>query len=715
MNSKPDIHCITFGGGSKRFRAAAHRLARQAAASGFFTAATAVTDLELLEDEQFRAEHGAFAASNRRGFGYWIWKPYILLRKLRNVRDGDIVFYCDAGCEINPLGAKVFAEYVRLLQKNEVLLFRLSQLNEHWTKGDLLDLYPQLAGKRQFMSGIIGFRVCDLTRALAQAWYDLCRACNYRYLDDTKSAVPNHPGFVEHRHDQSCLCAAVSSACPSLAFLDGDPMELGRRMIGQPIIITRNKTGHKRTLTCSFLNYSFILYHKWGKKPQFVMQRRERPLHRDDGPDWLAARAYHALRAALASRGYPLPPSIDEPTRHESLTFIAETLRRKIPGLRSASFVRLYLQLIWRDAKQGHGSLHPALTLAARFPRSLAKLAREEIARKRYAWRMSRKRGGAKANAGNSKLAPFEHARIKVRCFGNWNDFDDALQDLTPGGRGQWDGVAFITSDEVRPDWVGIFNHPGRLPAEFAASPNRVFYAIGEPPVPEFHRLHVGQGEGSLVLTCDETLAKSSGQPRDYLLAPTFTRTWSVRRSYDELAQSDFPEKPKLLSWVTSDKVWLDGHRRRMDFLERLRSKIDFDLYGRGFTPLADKWDGIAPYRYSIAFENAQAPYYFTEKLMDCFVAGAMPLYFGSPEIGKFFPPDSMVVIDPDDPRVFEKIEEVIASDLWLERRGAIQEAKRLVLEEYNVFAWLARMVTTLDRPPAPVRHITVAPVRNRG
>ncbi len=137
MNSKPDIHCITFGGGSKRFRAAAHRLARQAAASGFFTAATAVTDLELLEDEQFRAEHGAFAASNRRGFGYWIWKPYILLRKLRNVRDGDIVFYCDAGCEINPLGAKVFAEYVRLLQQNEVLLFRLSQLNEHWTKGDL--------------------------------------------------------------------------------------------------------------------------------------------------------------------------------------------------------------------------------------------------------------------------------------------------------------------------------------------------------------------------------------------------------------------------------------------------------------------------------------------------------------------------------------------------------------------------------------------------
>ena len=125
-------------------------------------------------------------------------------------------------------------------------------------------------------------------------------------------------------------------------------------------------------------------------------------LHRDDGPDRLAARAYHALRAALASRGYPLPPSIDEPTRRESLAFIAETLRRKIPDLDGASFVRLYLQLVRRNAKKGHGSLFPALTLAARFPRSLAKLAREEIARKRYAWRMSRKRGGAKSKAGNS-------------------------------------------------------------------------------------------------------------------------------------------------------------------------------------------------------------------------------------------------------------------------------------------------------------------------
>lgn len=103
MSSTPDIHCSTFGGGSKHFQAAAHRLARQAVASGLFTAATAVTGPEPLEDEEFRTEHAAFIARNRRGYGYWIRKPYPLHRKLQSVRDGDFVFCYDAGCEVSPL------------------------------------------------------------------------------------------------------------------------------------------------------------------------------------------------------------------------------------------------------------------------------------------------------------------------------------------------------------------------------------------------------------------------------------------------------------------------------------------------------------------------------------------------------------------------------------------------------------------------------------
>ncbi|WP_152535924.1 hypothetical protein [Bradyrhizobium sp. Ai1a-2] len=85
-----------------------------------------------------------------------------------------------------------------------------------------------------------------------------------------------------------------------------------------------------------------------------------------------------------------------------------------------------------------------------------------------------------------------------------------------------------------------------------------------------------------------------------------------------------------------------------------------------------------------------------------------MPIYYGSPAITRFFPSDSMVLIDPEDKNVIQKIREIINSDLWKERRDAIREAKRLVLEKYNIFAYLARFIESVqDRPlPAQVLHI---------
>lgn len=93
---------------------------------------------------------------------------------------------------------------------------------------------------------------------------------------------------------------------------------------------------------------------------------------------------------------------------------------------------------------------------------------------------------------------------------------------------------------------------------------------------------------------------------------------------------------------------------------------------------------------------------------MDCFVAETMPIYYGSPAITRFFPSDSMVLIDPEDKNVIQKIQEIIDSDLWKERRGAIQEAKRLVLEKYNTFAYLAGFIESVHDKPLPPEVIHI-------
>ena len=299
---------------------------------------------------------------------------------------------------------------------------------------------------------------------------------------------------------------------------------------------------------------------------------------------------------------------------------------------------------------------------------------------------------------------------LVVRCYDNWGDFDEGLRYLTPGGTGIWDGVSFVRDDTVRPDWIGIFNLPRPTPLEVHHSPNRLFFAIGEPPTPFHRRLHLGQGRNTFVLTPDQRFGRRFfwPAPRRHVLGPVMLRTWSVKRGIDELRRLRVPDKPLRLSWVTSNLSVISGHRYRLAYLERLRAAVDFDLYGRGFFPIDDKWDALAPYRYSIAFENTSAPYYFTEKLMDCFVAETMPIYYGSKAITQFFPAESLVVLDPEDPDVFANIREVIQSDLYVRRKDAILEAKRLVLEKYNVFALVANFLRGVTTPPLPVRTLRI-------
>lgn len=93
---------------------------------------------------------------------------------------------------------------------------------------------------------------------------------------------------------------------------------------------------------------------------------------------------------------------------------------------------------------------------------------------------------------------------------------------------------------------------------------------------------------------------------------------------------------------------------------------------------------------------------------MDCFVAETMPIYYGSKAITQFFPAESLVVLDPEDPDVFANIREVIQSDLYVRRKDAILEAKRLVLEKYNVFALVANFLHGVTTPPLPVRTLRI-------
>jgi hypothetical protein len=51
---------------------------------------------------------------------------------------------------------------------------------------------------------------------------------------------------------------------------------------------------------------------------------------------------------------------------------------------------------------------------------------------------------------------------------------------------------------------------------------------------------------------------------------------------------------------------------------------------------------------FSVAIENASYETYFTEKIQDCFATGTIPIYYGSPDIGKFFNTDGIILLNED-------------------------------------------------------------------
>jgi len=93
-------------------------------------------------------------------------------------------------------------------------------------------------------------------------------------------------------------------------------------------------------------------------------------------------------------------------------------------------------------------------------------------------------------------------------------------------------------------------------------------------------------------------------------------------------------EKNKLASIIYSWKNDTEGHR-----LRHIIAKTDgLDLYGSGAGNIIEfKEEGLADYYFSITIENSKSKYYFTEKIMDCFACGTIPIYWGCENIGDYF------------------------------------------------------------------------------
>lgn len=142
------------------------------------------------------------------------------------------------------------------------------------------------------------------------------------------------------------------------------------------------------------------------------------------------------------------------------------------------------------------------------------------------------------------------------------------------------------------------------------------------------------------VLTFNETLLSRIPNGVFFPFGSTWVPEW---RSFQY-------SKDKSCSLIASAKRDSTGHKLRHAVVNWARqTSQDIEVMGRGYLPFDHKGDGLGPYRFSVVIENVQEQNYFSEKLVDTILCNTVPIYWGCPNLDRFFDPAGIIQCQSED------------------------------------------------------------------
>jgi len=186
-------------------------------------------------------------------------------------------------------------------------------------------------------------------------------------------------------------------------------------------------------------------------------------------------------------------------------------------------------------------------------------------------------------------------------------------------------------------------------------------------------------------------------------------KPWSDRKEIVMVIANKFCKKTRLLSFKPRKwKLWIEQTlSKNLNYslkhelqTTRLKAMIAFEklqklnLYGHSWDklrclpllwrfriknsiknlkpkPCEDKIKTMSDYKFSICFENVAYPGHITEKIIDCFVAGVIPIYLGAPDVENFIPKDTFI-----DMREFKNFDDLNKHLLEISEEKALEMIK---------------------------------------
>lgn len=200
--------------GNSTWANARNKLVQSAKNNGFH--GVAEFDEYKIEPEFYEKNKAIFQF--RRGFGFWVWKPYIILKTLNMMNDGDVVLYSDSGSFIlRPLD-----ELFQLCKENDgILLFdnrdgteneNIIWKNKNWTKSDCFNMMN--CTEEKYLQGNqvdACYQMYEKNPKSIEFVNEYQKYCeNINIVTNVPDITPRpamiaNDWFQEHRHDQSIL------------------------------------------------------------------------------------------------------------------------------------------------------------------------------------------------------------------------------------------------------------------------------------------------------------------------------------------------------------------------------------------------------------------------------------------------------------------------------------------------------------------------------
>jgi hypothetical protein len=199
--------------------------------------------------------------NQKKGNGYWLWKPYFIKKALEKLNFGDHLFYCDSG--------SYFIDSIKNLillsdLDQDMMVFELPFLEKQYTKRDTFVLMgcdsERYSNSNQILGGYCLWKKSDFTIKFVDDW--LKYAQDERIITDNKNecGLPDYDAFIAHRHDQSIF----SLLCKKNSLkVHRDPSQFGNESIAnynnskyqQLLVLTRQKK-----IGFSLSTFFYILY-----------------------------------------------------------------------------------------------------------------------------------------------------------------------------------------------------------------------------------------------------------------------------------------------------------------------------------------------------------------------------------------------------------------------------------------------------------------------